>query len=366
MSKTGLLESEAQKEAAQRPGAPVRAAIAGATGYAGRELITLLSHHPAAKIVRLMSSGRKGFEVFPIEQSHPALRSPRVRLACRALSIEDLTPDEMDVVFLSTPHETSHEVVPQLLARGLRVIDLSGAFRIKNSAQFSRWYGFEHTAAPALAEAVYGISELNAEEIPQARLVANPGCYATSIILALEPLRQAGWVDINAGIIADSKSGASGAGRAPTDKLHFAEVNENLRAYGLFNHRHVPEMLQSLGLDEKQFTFTPHLLPITRGILSTIYVRLAAGETKRLEEIIKLYEEFYAQASLVRVYPKGELPEISAVAHTNYTDLGFALDEATGRLIIVSALDNLGKGAAGQAVQNMNLMFGFAEDLGLV
>ncbi len=365
LSKTGLLESEAQQEAAQRPGAPVRAAIAGATGYAGRELIRILSHHPAAKIVRLMASGRKGFEVFPIEKSHPSLRQPNVRLACRALNVEDLTPDEMDVVFLCTPHETSHELVPQLLERGLRVIDLSGAFRIKDTAQFARWYGFEHTAAQTLAEAVYGVTELNAQEIRQARLVSNPGCYATSIILALAPLLQAGWADVNAGIIADSKSGASGAGRAPTEKLHFAEVNENLRAYGVFNHRHVPEMLQALSLNETQFTFTPHLLPITRGILSTIYVRLAAGATKRLEEIIKLYEEFYAQAPLVRVYPKGELPEISAVAHTNYTDLGFALDEATGRLIIVSALDNLGKGAAGQAVQNMNLMFGLAEDLGL-
>ncbi|HET7840674.1 MAG TPA: N-acetyl-gamma-glutamyl-phosphate reductase, partial [Terriglobia bacterium] len=365
LSKTGLLESEAQKEAAQRPGAPVRAAIAGATGYAGRQLIQILSHHPAAKIVRLMSSGRKGSEVFPIEKSHATLRNPRVRLVCRALNVEELTPAEMDVVFLSTPHETSHEVVPELLAHGLRVIDLSGAFRIKDSQQFARWYGFEHKAAPALAEAVYGIPELNAEAVRPARLVANPGCYATSIILALAPLLQAGWVDVNAGIIADSKSGASGAGRAPTEKLHFAEVNENLRAYGLFNHRHVPEMLQALSLDERQFIFTPHLVPITRGILSTIYVRLAAGAPKSLQQVIKLYGDFYAHAPLVRVYPQGELPEISAVAHTNYTDLGFALDEATGRLIIASALDNLGKGAAGQAVQNMNLMFGLAEDLGL-
>ena len=150
MSEIGLLESEAQGEAVSRPGAPVRAAIAGATGYAGRELIKLLSRHPAAKIVRLMSSGRSGVEVFPIEKSHAALRKPRVRLACRALNVQDLAPSEVDVVFLSTPHETSHEVVPELLARGLRVVDLSGAFRIKDSRQFSRWYGFEHTAAPAL------------------------------------------------------------------------------------------------------------------------------------------------------------------------------------------------------------------------
>lgn len=347
-----------------RNGAAVRAAIAGATGYAGRELIKILSHHPAAKIVRLMSSGRKGVEVFPVEKSHPSLRNSRVQLACRALNVEDLTPAEVDVVFLCTPHETSHQVVPEILARGLRVVDLSGAFRIKDSAQFSRWYGFEHAAAPALAEAVYGITELSAA-IRNARLVANPGCYATSVILALAPILKAGWVDLKAGIISDSKSGASGAGRSPSDKLHFSEVNENLRAYGVFNHRHVPEMLQVLELDESQFMFTPHLLPITRGILSTIYLRLKASEPKRLEQVVKLYEEFYAKSPLVRVYPRGELPEISAVANTNYTDLGFALDEATGRLIIVSALDNLGKGAAGQAVQNMNLMFGLAEELGL-
>jgi N-acetyl-gamma-glutamyl-phosphate reductase len=366
LDEIGLLESESQQAAVSRDGAPVRAAVAGATGYAGRELIKLLSRHPAAKIVQLMSSGRSGFEVFPIEKSHPALRKPRVRLACRALDVEDLAPSEVDVVFLCTPHETSHAVVPELLARGLRVIDLSGAFRIKDSSQFARWYGFEHTAGPALAEAVYGITELNGAVVRNARLVANPGCYATSVILALAPILKAGWVDLSAGIISDSKSGASGAGRAPSDKLHFAEVNENLRAYSVFNHRHVPEMLQALALDESQFIFTPHLLPITRGILSTIYLRLKPGDApKRLEQVAKLYEEFYAKSPLVRVYPVGELPEISPVANTNFTDLGFALDEPTGRLIIVSALDNLGKGAAGQAVQNMNLMFGLAEELGL-
>lgn len=371
LKEIGLLESEAQGEAASRPGAAVRAAVAGATGYAGRELIKILSHHPFAKIVRLLSSGRSGWEVFPIEKSHPALRGPTgrkpaARLACRPLKVEDLTPSEVDVVFLSTPHETSHEVVPELLARGLRVIDLSGAFRLKDSQNFARWYGFDHQAAPALAEAVYGAPELNAQAIRGARLVANPGCYATSVILALAPLLGAGWIDLNAGIISDSKSGSSGAGRAPSDQLHFSEVNENLRAYGLFHHRHVPEMLEALGLEEKQFIFTPHLLPLTRGILSTLYVRLAASDPpKRLEQVVGLFEEFYSRARLVRVYPKGELPEIQAVAHTNFADLGFALDEPTGRLIIVSALDNLGKGAAGQAVQNMNLMFGFGEDTGL-
>jgi N-acetyl-gamma-glutamyl-phosphate reductase len=363
--KTGDLALETAGEAATKSGGEglVRAAVAGSTGYSGRELLALLARHPAVRLVRLMSSGREGKGARPVAVSHPALRA-KVRLAIEPLDVKSLVPEEADVVFLATPHEASHEIAPRLVDRGLKVIDLSGAFRLRDAAAYPRWYGFAHQAAAALAEAVYGIPELNAEAIHHARLVANPGCYATSIILALAPLVQAGWADISAGIICDAKSGASGAGRAPSEKLHFVEVNENLRAYGLFSHRHVPEMLQALDLDEKDFLFTPHLLPISRGLLSTIYVRLTVKRS--IAEVSALFAEFYAQAPLVRLYESGTLPEIQGVAHTNYTDIGFALDEATGRLIVVSALDNLGKGAAGQAVQNMNLMFGFAEETGLV
>ena len=345
------------------PRAAVRAAVLGATGYVGRELLTLLARHPFARLTHLMSSGREAKAAFPIEQAHPSLRG-RFSVSCAPLSIEELVPAEVDLVFLATPHETAHEVVPALLDRGLRVVDLSAAFRLQDASAYPRWYGFEHGAAEALAEAVYGLPELNAEAIRKARLVANPGCYATSVILALAPLLRAGWVDAGAGIIADSKSGASGAGRAPSDKLHFTEVNENLRAYALFSHRHVPEMLQALGLEEKAFTFTPHLLPITRGILSTIYVRLA--ESRTLDQVTTLFRNFYASAPLVRVYGDDSLPEIQAVAHTQYLDLGFALDAASRRLILVSALDNLGKGAAGQAVQNLNLMFGYPQETALL
>jgi N-acetyl-gamma-glutamyl-phosphate reductase len=362
-----ILETEFPQENSGevRSGRVVRVAIAGATGYAGRELIALLARHPFARIVRLMSSGRTEKQPFPIEQSHPALRS-LAELTCHPLRVEDLSKEDMDVVFLATPHEVSHDLAPALVERGLRVIDLSGAFRLKNSRVYPRWYGFEHHATPLLKEAVYGVTELNAEAIATARLIANPGCYATSVILALAPLVQAGWLDPAAGIIADSKSGASGAGRVPSDKLHFAEVNENCRAYSLFNHRHVPEILQTLGLEEKNFTFTPHLLPIIRGILSTVYVRLPASiRPKSAAKIVSVYRNFYARAPLVRVYDEGGLPEIQAVAHTNFTDLGFSLDAATGRLIVVSALDNLGKGAAGQAIQNMNVMFGFPQETAL-
>ncbi len=367
-SKTALATttvSELAKPAAtrRRSWQPVRAAVLGATGYAGRELLALLARHPRVRVTALMSSGRDGKKAFPIEQSHPTLRG-RFGVPCGALDLEDLVTAEPEVAFLATPHETSHEIVPALLAAGIRIVDLSGAYRLKDAAAYARWYGFEHEAAEPLAEAVYGLPELAGAAIAKARLVANPGCYATSVILALAPLLQAGWVDVARGIIADSKSGASGAGRSPSDKLHFAEVNENCRAYGLFHHRHVPEMLQALDLDAESFTFTPHLLPITRGILSTVYVRLARPAER--EEVENLFTGFYAPSPLLRVYTGGALPEISAVANTPYADLGFALDAASGRLIVVVALDNLGKGAASQAVQNMNLMFGFPQETGLL
>lgn len=362
-----ILETELPQENQDQVGSKrvVRVAIAGATGYAGRELIALLARHPFARIARLMSSGRTEKQPFPIAQSHPGLRALS-QLTCHPLRAGDLTKEEVDVVFLATPHEVSHELAPELIERGMRVVDLSGAFRLRNFRAYPRWYGFEHHALPLLKEAVYGITELNAEAIAAARLVSNPGCYATSVILALAPLVQAGWLDQSAGVIADSKSGASGAGRVPSDKLHFAEVNENCRAYNLFSHRHVPEMVQALGLEEANFTFTPHLLPIIRGILSTVYVRLPESIRPRsAAKIVSVYRNFYAHSPLVRVYDEGALPEIQAVAHTNYTDLGFSLDAATGRLIVVSALDNLGKGAAGQAIQNMNVMFGFPQETGL-
>lgn len=339
----------------------VRAAIVGATGYAGRELLGLLSHHPTTRVTRLMSSGRDGKKEFPIEHSHPALRG-KFSVPCEQLCLDGLRPTELDVVFLATPHQTALDLVPPLLERNLRIVDLSGAFRLKDSRAYPRWYGFEHHAPEALAEAVYGLTELNAEGIRRARLVANPGCYATSVILGLAPLVQNGWIEMSAGIVSDSKSGASGAGRTATSQLHFVEVNENCRAYGLFSHRHIPEMLQSLGLAENDLTFTPHLLPVTRGILSTLYVRLAKPCSK--EEVVTRYRDFYKRAPLVRVL-EVSLPEIQSIAHTNYTDIGFALDGGGRRLVIVSALDNLGKGAAGQAVQNMNLMFGFAQETSL-
>lgn len=339
-----------------------RVAVAGATGYAGRELIALLARHPSVRLVSLMSSGRSGNEPAPVEASHLSLRGV-VDLPVEPLRLDRLTPEGVDVVFLATPHEASHDLAPVLLDRGLRVIDLSAAFRLRDLEAYPAWYGFEHRASQALAEAVYGIPELNASAIRQARLVANPGCYPTSVILALAPLLKAAVIDARAGIICDSKSGATGAGRSLRDDLLFANVNENCRAYGLFRHRHTPEMLQSLDLSGDDFVFTPHLLPVSRGILSTIYVRLSRACGR--DELLDILQMAYAQAPLVRVYTDGRLPEIQAVAHTQFADVGVAVDPAKRRAVIVSAIDNLGKGAAGQAVQNMNIMLGVPEDQGL-
>jgi N-acetyl-gamma-glutamyl-phosphate reductase len=337
--------------------------VIGATGYAGCELLSILARHPGASVTCLMWAGGDARKALAVEDFHPKLRG-RLSLPCQPLDIDRVLLSGSDVVFLATPHEASHDIVPRLLEGGLRVVDLSGAFRLKDPAVFARWYGFEHTATAALEEAVYGIPEFNVSAIAKARLVANPGCYPTSVILALAPLVKAGWVDVHAGVIADSKSGVTGAGRTPSSKLHFPEVNENLRAYGLFRHRHLPEMLQELALAFQDFIFTPHLLPITRGILTTIYLRLVPH--RGLGEVEALFQNLYAAAPMVRICPAGTLPEILGVANTAYADIGFALDEATGRLILVSAIDNLGKGAAGQAVQNMNVMYGFPEETGLV
>jgi N-acetyl-gamma-glutamyl-phosphate reductase len=269
-------------------------------------------------------------------------------------------------VFLCTPHEASLELVPELLARNpkLRLVDLSGAFRFRDAETFEKWYKLPPAAKETLEEAVYGLPEVFGDALPKARLVANPGCYPTSVILGLKPLVEAGWIEVRRGIVCDCKSGVSGAGKEPKRETHFVEVNENFRAYGVFSHRHTPEITDYLGLAPKDFVFTTHLLPIERGILSTLYAWLAP--TRRAEEIEALYREFYAGRPMVRILPAGRLPELAHVAHTNFCDIGFALDSAGERLVTVSCLDNLGKGAAGQAVQNMNGMYGLPESTGLL
>lgn len=335
-------------------------AVAGVSGYTGLELARILLRHPAVKSATFYLRETQGAhclgELFP--QFRGWGEAP-----VRALSAETIVASAAGTAFLATPHEVSSELAPKLLDGGLRVVDLSGAFRFASAETFTRWYKLPAPHADWLGEAVYGIPELYGGQIKSARLVANPGCYATSVILALRPLSEAGWIAEGSSVVADCKSGASGAGKEPRRDLHFVELDENLKAYNVFAHRHTPEILRQTGIAEERLVFTTHLLPLTRGILSTVYVTL--GERHTPEEVEALYRKFYAGKPMVRIWPAGKLPELQHVAHSNFCDIGFALDGDGRRIVIVSCLDNLGKGAAGQAVQNFNLLLGLEEQTGL-
>ena len=255
-------------------------------------------------------------------------------------------------------------LAPQMLDAGAKVIDLSGAFRFRDPETYRRWYKHDHTCPGLLAEAAYGLPEFYRDQVRPARLVANPGCYPTAANLAIRPLMVRGVVDRRAGLVCDAKSGVSGAGRKPSLKTAFCEVTENFSAYSILDHRHVPEVLENSGLEEAEFSFTAHLLPLDRGILETIYFTPEGVGTA--DELVDIYEQAYAGERFVRVYNAGEVPDLRAVAHTNYCDLGVRYIPGTGRAVVVSAIDNLVKGAAGQATQNMNLILGFAEQEGLL
>ena len=337
-----------------------RVAVVGATGYAGFELAKLLLRHPQVETPTFYLREPRG-DVRCLTELFPKLRGWG-QAPCRPFSIDAIAKSGARVAFLATPHEASLELAPSILEAGLRVVDLSGGFRFQDPAIFSHWYKMPGLRAPE--RTVYGLPELYAGSLPGARLVANPGCYATSVILGLRPLVEANWIATARGIVCDCKSGASGAGKEPKRETHFVEVNENLRPYGLFTHRHTPEITEHLGLSASDFIFTTHLLPIERGILSTLSVWL--NERRRRDEIETLYRKFYAGHRLMRICDSGRLPEIQHVAHTNFCDIGFALDEPGERLVIISCLDNLGKGAAGQAVQNFNGMLGYPETAGLL
>ena len=343
---------------------PLRVAVVGATGYAGYELARLLLRHPQIEKPTFYLRDAHA-DVRCLTELYPQLRGWG-EAPCKPLSVEAIAKSGADVAFLSTPHEASLELVPKLLDANpkLRVVDLSGAFRFHEPGTFESWYKLEPAAREILSEAVYGLPELYGEALPGARLVANPGCYPTSVILGLRPLVEAGWIDRARGIVCDCKSGVSGAGKEPKRETHFVEVNENFRAYGLFTHRHTPEVAEHLGLAGGDFVFTTHLLPLERGILSTLYVWL--NPSRKADEIEALYRKFFAGRPMVRLLPAGRLPELQHVAHTNFCDIGFALDSSGERLVIVSCLDNLGKGAAGQAVQNLNGMYGYPETAGLL
>src|ERR1700735_5331464 len=341
-----------------------RVAVVGATGYAGFELARLLLRHP--QIEKPMFFVREEHaNVRCLTEIFPQLRG-WVEARCMPLSAKAIAKSGADVVFLSTPHEASLELVPDLLAENpkLRIVDLSGALRFREPKTFADWYKLAPADTGTLSEAVYGLAELYADLLPEARFVANPGCYATSVILGLRPLVEAGWINASRGVVCDCKSGVSGAGKEPKRETHFVEVNENFRAYGVFTHRHTPEIAEHAGIAFDDFIFTTHLLPVERGILSTLHVWLA--QPCRADEVESLYRRFYAERRMVRILPGGRLPELQHVTHTNFCDIGFALDSSGERLVILSCLANLGKGAAGQAVQNMNEMFGYPETAGLL
>jgi len=345
--------------------AKLKSAVLGASGYSGLELTRLLERHPRLEEPVLLRREGGSDGATDLAEVFPEL-SGNGGYPLRTLSWPELKRQGVQLLFLATPHEASRSLVPEAIAQGLRVIDLSGAWRLKQE-RHRAIYSFEDadaaTAAELTAKAAYGLPELNSDRIAPAQLVANPGCYATSVILALAPLLKADLIDRTHGIISDSKSGVSGAGKAATARTHFVSVADNLSAYAVFNHRHLGEIVQQLGLDDADLTLTPHLLPIPRGILSTIYVRLK--RVMKSEEVESCLRDFYAGKHWVRVFATPKLPQLQFSLHTNYCDLGFCLAEDGRRLVLVSCVDNLLKGAAGQAVQNMNLMYEWEEREGL-
>ncbi|MEY4095185.1 MAG: N-acetyl-gamma-glutamyl-phosphate reductase [Acidobacteriota bacterium] len=332
----------------QASDARVRVAIAGASGFAGQELIRLLSRHPNVAITAATGS--------------QASSAPRKLPSLAKIwdgTVVPLNADALDAdaVFLALPEAASAELAPSLLARGLRIIDLSGAFRLRDDAKRAKFYP---ATASLPAGVAYGLTEFELEAIKTARLLSNPGCYPTASLLGLLPLQRAGLLKAGADVVIDAKSGISGAGKAATDRTHFSENHGSVAAYNPFGHRHTPEMEQALG---QSVTFVPHLVPLDRGILSSMYAHLVPGTTATA--VAAAFERAYADAPFVRLSAEA-LPEIKHVAHTNFCDIGWKVDEATGRVFVVSVIDNLVKGAAGQAIQNFNVMFGFDQSAGLL
>ncbi len=333
----------------------IRAGIINVTGYIGVEIARLLYQHPWVMLKSVTGrslAGKKLSEVFP-------------HLENTGLEITTEIDEDVDIVFSAMPHKTSLNVVPQLLEKGIKVIDVSADFRLKDADEYPKWYGFEHPTPELLKNAVYGLPELHRVDIAGASLIANPGCYSTSTILALAPAVKAGIIE--PGIIIDSKSGVSGAGRTPSMTTNYSEVNESIAAYSLGGHRHLPEMQQELGSLNSgiplSITFVPHLIPITRGILSSCYAKLKNGISLEEDDIQRMYSDFYKEAPFVKIV--GKPPRTKHVWGSNYCLIYVTVDKRTSTLIIICCIDNLVKGGAGQAVQNMNLMFNYSETTGL-
>ncbi len=334
--------------------------IIGASGYTGAELARILCNHPKVRISAATSRQNAGI---PLSEIFPSLRG-KADIICENLSPAELC-EKADFFFTAVPHKTAMDLVPHLLAEKKKVVDLSADFRIRDVSVYEKWYQ-PHSSSHLLAEAVYGLPELYRDSISRAELVANPGCYPTSIILALAPLLKAGAIDAKT-IIADSKSGTSGAGRATQTGSLFCEVHDGFKPYKVGRaHRHTPEIEQELSVlagNDVHISFTPHLLPISRGILSTVYASLASGFDR--EKIDKLYSNQYGNEPFIRLLQEDSFPATQYVRGSNFCDISYKIDHVTNRIIVMSTIDNIVKGASGQAVQNMNLMLGFAENEGL-
>ncbi len=338
----------------------MKAAIIGGTGYGAVELVRLLHNHPLVEISTIVSHSNSGNE---LQSIYPHL-SGIIETSFSEMDVE-VVSEEADLVFFGTPSGVSTELVPQFLEQGVKCIDLAGDFRLDSPEIYEKWYKLSAPPQEYTEKATYGLSEIYKEEVKNSTLIANPGCYPTATLLALIPILKEQLIEPQS-IIIDAKSGLSGAGRSVSLKAHFSESNENFRAYKLAEHQHIPEIEQILvkesGID-LQVSFTPHLVPMTRGIMCTIYSNMTVGKTT--EEIIELYQSFYKEHPFVRVRPEGIIPGTKEVYGSNYCDIGFKVDDRTGRLMIVAVIDNLVKGAAGQAIQNMNLIQGWDEQTGL-
>jgi N-acetyl-gamma-glutamyl-phosphate reductase len=336
-----------------------RVGIIGSTGYTGVELLRLLLRHPQVEVTALTSQKYAGI---PIDQVFPSLMK-HLPLKCEELNVDQISK-KTDFVFTAVPHKTAMEVVPLFHRQGKRVVDLSADFRFRNAAVYEKWYQ-KHTSADLLPESVYGLPELHREKIRKAQIVGNPGCYPTGALIGLIPLVKKGMISVEH-IVVDCKSGVSGAGRDVVLESLFCEVNEGVKAYKIFAHRHTPEIDQELsGLAHKEIyvTFVPHLIPMDRGILSTLYVRLT--KKMRTEDLLHAVEDFYQGEPFIRTYPKGKLPSTKDVRGSNFCGIGVTVSESDDRAVVVTAIDNLVKGASGEAVQNMNIMLGFPETMGL-
>jgi N-acetyl-gamma-glutamyl-phosphate reductase len=331
------------------PAKAIRVAVAGATGFTGQELLRILSRHPAVTLTAATSSGTTAARTLPA-LAH-IFKGEITPLDASSLAKGGLA----ELVFLALPDKAAAELAPMLVDAGVKVIDLSGAFRLRDQAQRARWYPETHAMPEGLA---YGLTELERPAVAAAQMVANPGCYPTATLLPLRPLVAAGLITPGSDIVVDAKSGVSGAGKTPSERTHFSEVHGSVAAYGVFGHRHGAEIEQGAG---REVNFVPHLMPLDRGILSTIYVRVTPGTTE--ESLAKVFEKTYGGEPFVRLVGSA-LPEIKHVAHTNFCDIGWRVD-SSGRAVLVSVIDNLLKGASGQAVQNMNVMLGLDQTTGL-